>query len=169
MAAHALLYSATISAVSPGLREEAPHISWFCSNLSHLGPVRRCPVRPHRLRWRHSQCRAVVVGEPEVQWQLFRPSSGRVPTSVPRPVQLGLWVGGKRRPAGQKSERKDQPDLRVRCLSTNRMNSFPDRYANPTLPPAMRELAALCEYSEGSHEANARQRNPGRGVARRTG
>ena len=100
---------------------------------------------------------------------LLRPSSGRVPTPVPRPVQLGSWAGGKRRPAGQKSERKDKPDPRVRCLSTNRMNSSPDRYASPTLPPAMRELAALCEYSEGSHEANARQRNPGRGVARRTG
>jgi hypothetical protein len=40
------------------------------------------------------------------------------------------------------------------------MNSFPDRTSSPALPPAVRELAALCESLEGSHEANARQRNP---------
>jgi hypothetical protein len=66
-------------------------------------------------------------------------------------------VTGQKRRAGSMPRRQ------------SRMNSLSDRSFHPSLAPAVRDLAALHEYLEGSHEANARQRNSGRGVARRTG
>lgn len=48
-----------------------------------------------------------------------------------------------------------------------RMNSILDQ-SSPSVASASRACAAL-EYSEGSHEANARQCNSGRRVASRTG
>ena len=42
--------------------EEAPHLSWFCSNLSHLGPESTMPRAPAcGCARRHSQCRAVAT------------------------------------------------------------------------------------------------------------
>ena len=51
----------------------------------------------------------------------------------------------------------------------NRMRSYPDQSFAPPLASAVRDRVAPYEYVEGPHEANARQCNPGRGVASRTG
>ena len=162
MAAHALLYSAAISrgvsVASAKRRRILVGSVRVC--LTSIGPCSTAFAVSSRRRPRLQRCTG-----------LLRPSSGRVPTPVPGPVQLGLWVGGKRQRAGQKVNGKTSAGPRGSApQGTNRMNSFPDSLSlSPTIPPAVRELAALCEYSEGSHEANARQRNPGRGVACSTG
>ena len=161
MAAHALLYSAAISrgvsVASAKRRRILVGSVRVC--LTSIGPCSTAFAVSSRRRPRLQRCTG-----------LLRPSSGRVPTPVPGPVQLGLWVGGKRQRAGQKVNGKTSAGPRGSApQGTNRMNSFPDRTSSPALPPAVRELAALCEYSEGSHEANARQRNSRRGVARRIG
>ena len=52
----------------------------------------------------------------------------------------------------------------------HRMKTFPDRSSLPPwLAPAVRARPALYESLEGPHEENVSQRNPGRGVACRTG
>ena len=167
---------ASLCAVSRGsLRRspETPHVSWFCSNLSHLFLQRRCPcARQKRLHASVAlatlcsvEPSAAATGAPGLR----RPSSGRV---LRRCQACPIGASGRRQAprAGQESEGKTGARPRGPRQGTNRMNSFPDSLPlSPALPPAVRELAALCEYSEGSHEANARQRNSGRGVARRTG
>ena len=121
------------------------------------------------LRRRHSQCRAVVDERAPrctgIAQTIVRPRSNACASACP----IGALGWRQAQTGGPKSEWKDKRRTAGPRPGTNRMNSSPDRTSSPTLPPAVRELAALCEYSEGSHEANARQRNPGRGVARRTG
>src|SRR5687768_2829658 len=116
---------------------------------------RRFPRRPEASgKWRR-----ILVGS--VRICLTRADGGICTQTIVRPR--------KKLRAGQESEWKISAGRSPSAQGTNRMNSFPDRTSSPALPPAVRELAALCEYSEGSHEANARQRNSRRGVARRTG
>lgn len=85
-------------------------------------------------------------------------------TSVPD-LQLGIWVDGS---VGW-AQCQDQKERVHISAGNNRMNSVPDRSFAPAPASALRDLAVLFEYSEGPHEANARQRNPRRGVARSTG
>jgi hypothetical protein len=64
---------------------------------------------------------------------------------------------------------QDQKERVHISAGNNRMSPIPDRSFAPAPASALRDLAVLLEHLEGPHEANARQRNSRRGVARSTG
>jgi hypothetical protein len=83
-------------------------------------------------------------------------------------LQLGHWIDAKRRERAYKRQDKKSALGAKTLARQTRMNHYsPNALFRPMLTPAVRDLAALHDYSEGSHEANARQCNSGRGVARR--
>ena len=82
-------------------------------------------------------------------------------------LQLGYWIDAKRRERAYKRQDKKSASGTKPTPGKRGMNLLPERPLRPMLTPAVRDLAALHDYSEGSHEANARQCNSGRGVARR--
>jgi hypothetical protein len=72
----------------------------------------------------------------------------------------------KRSDGREVQDQKERVTLRA---GNNRMTQIPDRYFAPAPAPALRDSAVLFELLEGPHEANARQRNSRRRVARSTG
>jgi|SRR5688572_14683138 len=151
----------------------ALHLSWFSSHLSQSVPlvdVDRASVESlhdsgyARLappRCAASQASTVSAG---LHWN----HRSAAPTATPD-LQLGLRVDVQTLRAGlDASWIKKRAGFVKKRRGANRMNHFPDRSFLPSLAPAVCDVAALFEQ-EGSHEANARQRNSGRGVARRTG
>ena len=78
---------------------------------------------------------------------------------------MRTWVDGSVRWANV----QDQKERVHISAGNNRMNYIPDRSFAPAPASALRDFAVLLEHSEGPHEANARQRDSRRGVARSTG
>jgi hypothetical protein len=148
---------------------QALHLSWFCRNLSSRDPLGiRASVGDRSSALRHCSSRQAPRAAPRDLKQgrcSCKPSLGRACRCRTR--NSG---SGSRKRLGRALEWQDYKGARLQARAViNRMTSLPDQSLLLELASARRNRVALHEYLEGSHEANARQRNPRRGVARRTG
>ena len=145
------------------LIRQSLHLSWFCSVASDLVEVEADEPSVERRSGRSRTDHA---------WPPLDETTGRTIAPAARtamPVlQLGHWIDAKRRERAYKRQDKKSALGTKTLARQTRMNQYsPNALSRLMLTPAVRDLAALHDYSEGSHEANARQCNSGRGVARR--